>query len=170
MNNKTQENNNNLSETKNKVGRPPKYEEYHPYLIYAIYRQHPNIQEKQICEILGVSISIYHKWQNDFPEFLEAVTKGRKWIAARIEGAAYKEVLGYYYTDEVTSKDGIVQLQKYARPNAPLLMMLLKSMCGLKENDIEQNNENTEFDVNNLNNEEKKLFFKLIEKTKKHEK
>lgn len=68
----------------------------------------------QIAVKLGIHISTYYDYQNDYPEFSEAIKRGKSVIDNEVEAALLKRALGFEYDelktefleDENGNKDG----------------------------------------------------------------
>jgi hypothetical protein len=56
-----------------------------------------------IFETLGVSRQTFYVWKGKYPEFAEALRKGKEIIDRKVENALLKRALGYQY-DEVTQE------------------------------------------------------------------
>jgi hypothetical protein len=56
-----------------------------------------------IFETLGVSRQTFYVWKGKYPEFAEALRKGKEIIDRKVENALLKRALGYKY-DEVTQE------------------------------------------------------------------
>lgn len=94
----------------------------------------------QIARFIGISQSTFYEWKNKFPEFSEAIKKGRAPVIVELEDALYKAGLGYEYkevVEEITQTgegDNAVQIKhrkeitRYAQPNATALIFALKNL------------------------------------------
>jgi transposase-like protein len=84
--------------------------------------------EKIICEKLGIGSATLTKWKREYPEFMEALRKGREVIDREVENALLRNALGYEYTEEtVTNKGDVVSIQKYQHPNTTAQIFWLKN-------------------------------------------
>lgn len=83
------------------AGRNPKYDpDVMPKLAegYAM----DGCIDVQIAERLGIGVSSFYKWQKKFPEFREAVKRGKEPVNADLKMAMVKSALGYFVDEEQT--------------------------------------------------------------------
>lgn len=60
------------------------------------------MNDEQIAHNIGISVSTYYAWQNSYPEFSEAIKKGKAPVDEEVENALLKSALGYDYEETVT--------------------------------------------------------------------
>lgn len=60
------------------------------------------LNDEQIAGNIGIGTSTFYEWQNRFPEFREAIKKGKAPVDAEVENALLKRALGYDYEETVT--------------------------------------------------------------------
>ena len=58
--------------------------------------------DKDIAESIGISLSTFYQWQINYPEFAEAIKKGKAPVDIKVENALLKRALGYDYEEVVT--------------------------------------------------------------------
>lgn len=56
------------------------------------------LNDEQITDKLGISLSTFYDWQNKFPQFSEAIKDGKAPVDTEVENALLKSALGYYVT------------------------------------------------------------------------
>lgn len=61
--------------------------------------------EKQIAHNLGISLDTFYRYKNEYPEFSEAIKKGKEVIDYEVENALLKRALGYRYLEETQELD-----------------------------------------------------------------
>jgi hypothetical protein len=61
------------------------------------------LTDLDMAERLGISHGTFYSWKGKYPEFVEALKKGKEIIDRRVENALLKRALGYTY-DEVTQE------------------------------------------------------------------
>ena len=71
-----------------------------PLLAEQYARQ--GLNDVQIARSLGVSPATYYTYLEKFPEFLEAIKKGKAPIDLQVENAALKSALGFEYIETTT--------------------------------------------------------------------
>lgn len=59
------------------------------------------LSNEQIAHNIGINQDTLYEWQKRFPEFSEAIKKGKEVVDREVENAMLKRALGYEY-DEVT--------------------------------------------------------------------
>lgn len=65
------------------------------------------LTDAQIALKMGISTSTFCDWQNKFPEFSEAVKKGKAPVDVQVENALLKRALGYDYEEVITEVEEI---------------------------------------------------------------
>lgn len=93
-----------------KAGRSKKYKGAETNKLAEKYARQ-GLTDKDIYKKLGVSSATFYQWRNDYPEFTEALKRGKKIPDIKVENALYKSCLGYKY-DEISEETKIVRGQK----------------------------------------------------------
>lgn len=89
---------------KKKGGRPSKYEsEWKDKLIIIEGWARDGLVDEQIAEKMSIHPSTLYDWKKKYPEFSEALKRGKDVIDREVENALLKRALGYEY-DEVTKE------------------------------------------------------------------
>lgn len=65
------------------------------------------LTDAQIAQKIGISLSTYYEWQNKYPEFSEAIKKGKAPVDVQVENALLKRALGYDYEEVITEVEEI---------------------------------------------------------------
>ena len=60
--------------------------------------------DAEIAHNMGVSKATYYDYQKRFPEFLDALKKGKEVSDRIVEGHAFRNSTGYFYEEEVAFK------------------------------------------------------------------
>ena len=91
-----------------KVGRKKKYDESFPQ--QALELAEKGLTDKEISKQLGISTAVFYDYKNKFPEFSDALKRGKQPVDNDVENALLKKALGYDYEEQVTeeriSEDG----------------------------------------------------------------
>ena len=94
----------------------------------------------QIAKNIGISKSTFYDWKSRFPDFSDAIKKGRQPVIVDLEDALYKSGLGFEYkevVEEITRTgegDNAVEIKhrrevtRYAQPNVTALIFALKNL------------------------------------------
>lgn len=61
--------------------------------------------DAEICKALKVAKGTFYKYQNLYPEFKEAIERGKAPIDTKVENALLKRALGYEYDETSTEKE-----------------------------------------------------------------
>jgi len=109
---------------KKKNGRPPNYTEW---LTEEGLGQVKNYAEeglinKQIAHKMGINNATLYEWQSRFPEFADAIKKGKKVIDDQVENSLLRRAMGYQYEEETWGKnhDGdMIVVKKVLKSQAP---------------------------------------------------
>lgn len=112
------------------MSRPSKYETHvQPKLLLIEAWARDGLINDQIAENLGINPDSLYEYQKKYPEFAEALKRGKDEIDVQVENALLKAALGYDYTEEEINKatGEIVSLQRKAHPNTTALIFWLKN-------------------------------------------
>ncbi len=81
-------------------GRPLKYSgEYHPLLVEIMAQA--GMTDAQMATKLGIAESTFHKWKNDFPQFSEALKRGKSTPDDQVQAALFRRAIGFERHDAV---------------------------------------------------------------------
>lgn len=88
-----------------KAGRPGKYKEWldKDSLLKVQGWARDGLSNEQIAHNMGINKDTLCVWKNRFPEFADAIKKGKEVVDREVENAMLKRALGYEY-DEVTQE------------------------------------------------------------------
>lgn len=92
-----------------------KYEEYiKDNLILVEGYARDGLSDEQIAHNLGIHPSTLYEYKNKYPEFSEALKKGKEVIDRQVENALLKRALGYNYieTTREADEDGTLSITK----------------------------------------------------------
>lgn len=92
---------------KKKNGRPPMYKEWitEKGLLQVTNWAEEGLINKQIAYKMGINVATLYEWQDRFPEFAEAIKRGKKIIDKQVENSLLKRALGYQYEEETWGKN-----------------------------------------------------------------
>ena len=65
------------------------------------------LNDEQIAFKIGIGKTTYYEWQNRFPEFAEAIKKGKAPVDIEVENALLKRALGYDAEETITEVEEI---------------------------------------------------------------
>lgn len=100
------------------IGAPDTYNEAYPEKVYDMALL--GLKDESIAKILGVALSTFHLWKNEYPALLDALTRGREVADAEVTKAMYKRALGVTIVEEALTKDGeVIKLRKELPPDTP---------------------------------------------------
>lgn len=60
------------------------------------------LNDKQIAKNLGIALSAYYNYQNQYVEFLEALKRGKHPVDIEVENSLLKRALGFEYEEKHT--------------------------------------------------------------------
>lgn len=117
-------------------GRPSKYNaEFHPMLAESLANQ--GAIDKTIAGKFKISTVTLIEWKKKYPEFANALKRGKSEPDSKVQNALYKNALGYKYEAEkpMTVSDGkgegshieIAKYIEYAQPNVTAQIFWLKN-------------------------------------------
>jgi transcriptional regulator with XRE-family HTH domain len=85
------------------------------------------LTDEQIANNMGVSIATLYNYKRDHLVILEALKRGKEVVDIQIENALFKRASGYYFTEEVSTKNGIERIEKYSHPDTTAQIFWLKN-------------------------------------------
>ena len=95
--------------------------------------------DAQIAKNIGVRPQTICEWANRFPEFAEALKRGKKPVDEEVENALLKSALGFEYEETITEiieqPDGshrkqVKRFKRYSPPSNTAQIFWLKNRCG----------------------------------------
>jgi hypothetical protein len=57
------------------------------------------LTDREVADILGISVRTFYRWRGEHDEFAEAVVVGKERADQRVESALYQRACGYDYDD-----------------------------------------------------------------------
>jgi len=116
----------------------PKYNpEYHDDWAWSLASK--GAIDDEIAEAFGISVRTLHRWKQEYPSFLQALTVGKEAADAKIEKSLYKRARGYDVKEKETlvetDKDGNVrpvkvkESAKHVPPDTMAIMYWLNNRC-----------------------------------------
>jgi hypothetical protein len=152
-----------------------KYEEYiKDNLMLVEGWARDGLNDEQIAQNLGIHPSTLYEYKNKYPEFSEALKKGKEVIDRQVENALLKRALGYKYietTQEIDKETGTLiitkKVEKEVQPDTTAQIFWLKNRKPQRWRDKQeiQHSGETNMNINtNLTAEERQ---KRIEELKK---
>lgn len=64
--------------------------------------------DDEIAEAFGISVRTLHRWKQEYPSFMQALTVGKEAADAKVEKSLYRRALGY----DVKEKETLVETDK----------------------------------------------------------
>lgn len=83
------------------------------------------LTDQQIANNIGIGMTTYYRWQEDFREFREALKKGKAPVDIEVENALLRRALGYDY-DEVVKE--LVPTGKTGDDGKPIFKQHVKTV------------------------------------------
>ena len=116
----------------------PKYNpEYHDDWAWSLAAK--GAIDDEIADAFGISVRTLHRWKQEYPSFLQALTVGKEAADAKVEKSLYKRALGYDVKEKETlvetDKDGNVKPvkvkegTKHVPPDTMAIMYWLNNRC-----------------------------------------
>ena len=141
------------------IARISKYEEWvnnneiKDKLVLVEGWSRDGLTQKQIADNLGINVDTLIEYKKKYPDFSEALKKGKEVVDIEVENALLKRALGYTITlyEEKVDKDGCVHNLKkdvHVPGDTTAQIFWLKNRKPKNWKD-KQNSENTSDDVNN---------------------
>ena len=108
-----------------KQGRPSKYKEeyaeqaYNYCLLGAI--------DDQLASFFSVDVSTINNWKNDYPEFLDAIKKGKEKADLEVTQSLKKRASGMKLKKQVVKEGGIIEIEDEIAPDTAAAIFWLKN-------------------------------------------
>ena len=127
------------------MGRKPRMNKKMIKKAYEFARQ--GLTNKDIANNLGVSEGYFYEYLKKYPEFYEAIQKGKEEAIALVEDALFKRATGYNIEEEKIyiskTKDGKEtvrkeKIKKHVAPDTTAMIFYLKNRAPEKWNDKRQ--------------------------------
>ena len=111
------------------MARKSKYDTHvKPYLDGIQGWAMSGLTDEQIADNLGIAASTIYEYKKKYPEFSEALKKGKDIADAQVVNALFKTATGFtYYEDIATATGEVVQAQRYAKPNTTAQIFWVKN-------------------------------------------
>ena len=111
------------------MARKSKYDTHvKPYLDEIQGWAMSGLTDEQIADNLEIAASTLYEYKKKYPEFSEALKKGKDIADAQVVNALFKTATGFtYYEDIATATGDVVQAQRYAKPNTTAQIFWLKN-------------------------------------------
>ncbi len=111
-----------------KVGRPSKYEtvilpNWEKIKMWLFHGE----TNAGVAEKLGINKDSLYEYQKKYPEFSDLLKTSKENIDFQVENALLKNALGYTYEEEIMTKEGIVKIEKVAKPETTAQIFWLKN-------------------------------------------
>src|SRR5690554_393026 len=117
-----------------KIGRKGKYHDWltEEGLTKLEGWARDGLTDEQIAHNIGIAVGTLYDWKNRFPEFSEALKKGKEVVDIQVENALLKRALGYEYeeTKVIVETDGrkrVERIKKHVLPDVTAQIFWLKN-------------------------------------------
>ena len=98
------------------MARPTKYYPEIVEIVFGLALQGKT--RKEICKALRISDPTITKWGRKHPELIRALKIGRESPDAQVEASLFRQAIGYHYTEQVVTKEGIViEIRRFQHPS-----------------------------------------------------
>nr|DAQ40862.1 MAG TPA: terminase small subunit [Caudoviricetes sp.] len=102
-----------------------KYEtDVKPRLIEIEAWKRDGLTDEQIFKNLGISRDTFYKYKEKYPDFLDALKKGKEVADIEVENALFKRAIGYKY------KEVIKEVKEIAGKKSTYVKEVIKEMPG----------------------------------------
>lgn len=73
----------------------------------------------ELADLFGVAVNTVEKWKKKFPEFSEALKKGKEYANAEVAAKLYKRATGYTYQEVSVRMAGTVEHKTVTTKHCP---------------------------------------------------
>lgn len=110
-------------------GRPTKYKEEFNEQVEKLCRL--GATDIDIADFFDIAESTVYEWKNEYPEFSEAIKRGKVIADLNVANSLYQRALGYSHEEDVIFNDKgvplIVQTMKHYPPDPTSMIFWLKN-------------------------------------------
>ena len=94
------------------------------------------LTDEQIVHNMGIGLRTFYEWQEKFPQFAQAIKKGKAPVDIQVENALLKRALGYDYEEAITEieemgegrqKKQVRKVKKHMPPDVTAQIFWLKN-------------------------------------------
>ena len=85
------------------------------------------LTDEQIAKNMGINVATIYEWKKKYPKIDEALKKSKEVADFEVENALHKNATGYYYFEDVITKEGIIKVEKWAKPDTTAQIFWLKN-------------------------------------------
>jgi len=121
------------SNGKSPGGRTPKYRNSYPELVYRMCMI-KNCTDKELSDILGITTETLYKWKKQFPEFSDAIKRGKEEPDFKVAKSIFSRAVGYSHPEEkVFLHEGTpvkVETTKHYPPDTAAAFIWLRNRQG----------------------------------------
>lgn len=108
------------------AGRPTKYDKKKHVQLAKLCAK-CGMTDEETAEELEIDVRTLYRWKNDYNEFCQALMLAKEPINNRVENALLKRALGYDYYEEMTTKQGVVEVRKVLHPDTKAAQVWLNN-------------------------------------------
>jgi len=101
-----------------------KYTENFPTLAEGYAME--GLNDNEIAAKLGVSRAQYYVYQNKYPDFADAIKRGKRPVDMMVENALLKRALGYDYTEQTTE----IKMDAQGKPTPAMVKNTVRHVAG----------------------------------------
>lgn len=104
------------------IGRKGVYEEWltPDGLLQVTGWARDGLTDQQIAGNIGIGMTTFYRWQEEYREFREAIKEGKKPVDIQVENALLKRALGYDY-EEITTEAEEIPTGKLDKDGNPIV-------------------------------------------------
>ena len=125
-------------------------------------------RNKEICDMIGITKNTFYSWRRKYPEFDEAVSKGKEYADFQVENALFSRCIGYKTKKVVTNisepdiegnrKTSMIITEEEIPPNVTACLAWLNN----RKNDVWKRNRDQ---YDNINEKDNNLTIQIVKKT-----
>lgn len=112
----------------------------------------------EIADLFGISVGALSKWKRKYPDFAEALRRGKEVANAEVASKLYRRAIGYTFTEvtkrTVGGKEQETVTQKHLPPDVTACIFWLKNRDKNRWRDKHETEHTGNVTYNNLTDEE----------------
>lgn len=113
------------------AGRPSSYQP--EYAEQAFRLALLGLTDVEMAKYFGIVEKTFYNWQNEHPEFLQAIKEGKEEADAKVADSLYKRAMGYshpavkIFADPKTGAEKVVEYTEHYPPDPTSMIFWLKN-------------------------------------------
>lgn len=94
--------------------------------VIKLYVEH-NATDQEVADSIGIHVETLRNWKKKDRNFFWATQEAKVFADSQVEKAMFKRAIGMKFTEQAVTKDGVIEIEKYALPDVKAQQFWLKN-------------------------------------------